>query len=237
MGCSGGGGDALNSQQDSDRLRTRMNDRYALYSEMDELPRSLCDPHVRKRRIEMLSLPHVMPLTAFASKLRKQFKAEVPDFDPLDGGIDAQVLFLFKKPGPMTSELGLAVGSGFISRNNDDATAEATHRFMAQAGIPRKLTVTWNVVPWWNGTTKVTAQELCDGRACLEPLLELLPSLSAVVLVGRHAASARSFIETRRLAVIESYLPTAMVRATNRDKWEQIPFEWAKVLNVVRGSR
>jgi hypothetical protein len=60
---------------------------------------------------------------------------EVPEFDPLDGGVEAQVLFLFEKPGPMTAELGGSKrsGSGFISRNNDDPTAEATfkvHRFL-----------------------------------------------------------------------------------------------------------
>jgi hypothetical protein len=47
-------------------------------------------------------------------------------------------LFLFEKLGPMTAEAG---GSGFISRNNDDPTAEATFRFMEQAKIPRKLSI------------------------------------------------------------------------------------------------
>jgi hypothetical protein len=77
---------------------------------------------------------------------------EVPEFDSLDGGVDARVLFLFEKPGPMTAEGNGAnrrVGSGFISRNNDDPTAEATFTFMRQANLPRKLTILWNVIPWW----------------------------------------------------------------------------------------
>jgi len=41
----------------------------------------------------------------------------------------------------MAAESSKRTGSGFISRNNDDATAEATFRFMEQSGIPRKLTV------------------------------------------------------------------------------------------------
>jgi hypothetical protein len=49
----------------------------------------------------------------------------VPDFDPLDGGVNAQVLFLLEKPGPMAAEDGKRAGSGFISRDNDDGTAEA----------------------------------------------------------------------------------------------------------------
>ena len=54
----------------------------------------------------------------------------VPDFDPLDGGIETRTLFLFEKPGRMTAD-GFArrFGSGFISRNNDDQTAEATFAF------------------------------------------------------------------------------------------------------------
>ena len=88
---------------------------------------------------------------------------EVPYFDPLDGGIDARVLCLFEKPGPMTDSrprAGKRIGSEFISRNNDDRSAEATFRFMVQAGIPRELTVTWNVVPSWNGTRRVRASGL-----------------------------------------------------------------------------
>jgi hypothetical protein len=123
----------------------------------DSEPHSMRDVNVRERRRAMLTKPHIAPLTAYAAKLRQRGFIEVPEFDPLDGGVNAQVLFLFEKPGPMTAEAG---GSGFISRNNDDPTAEATFHFMEQAGIPRELTITWNVIPWWNGTRNVTGQEL-----------------------------------------------------------------------------
>src|SRR5262249_9080241 len=116
-------------------------------SHPDDRARSMRDAGVRERRKAMLCEPHIGPLTAFAAELRKRGLGEVPEFDPLDGGVDARVLFLFEKPGPMTAEHH---GSGFISRNNDDRTAEATINFMRQAGIPRKLTVIWNLIPWWN---------------------------------------------------------------------------------------
>ena len=58
-------------------------------------------------------------------------------------------------------------GSGFISRNNDDPSAAATIEFMEKAGIPRTLTVIWNVIPWWNGTRKVTGPELREGVECV----------------------------------------------------------------------
>ena len=106
--------------------------------------RTMKHPDVREKRRAMLALPHVAPLAAYACSLRVHGK--VPDFDPRDRGINAEVLFLFEKPGPMAS------GSGFISRDNDDPTAVATMDFMAKAGLARERTVTWNVVPWWNGT-------------------------------------------------------------------------------------
>ena len=125
------------------------------------------DADVRQRRRELLNHRHIAPLTAYVEELRKMDLGEVLDFDPLDGGVHALLLFLFEKPGPMTAESGnkKRVGSGFISRNNDDPTAEATFRFMQQAAIPRKLTVIWNVVPWWNSTRAVTEQELRCGAA------------------------------------------------------------------------
>jgi uracil-DNA glycosylase len=181
----------------------------------------------------MLFHPHMKPLTSFASKLRQRGSVEVPKFAPLDGGINAQILFLFEKPGPMTAEAG---GSGFISRNNDDLTAEATFKFMEQAGIPRELTITWNVIPWWNGTRKVTGQELREGVACVRELISLLPKLQAVVLVGGKAARARVYLEGKGLAVFTSAHPLPLVRAKSPDKWDAIPEEWAKAFAFIKDA-
>lgn len=167
-------------------------------------PRSMRDADVRTRRRAMLTQPHIAPLTAYAAKLRQRGSVEVPEFDPLDGGVNALMLFLFEKPGPMTAD---ATGSGFISRNNDDPTAEATFEFMEQAGIPRELTITWNVIPWWNGTRKVTGRELREGVACVRGLIALMPKLRAVVLVGEKAAKAQEYLENAGLAVFTSSHP------------------------------
>ncbi|MGH9645725.1 MAG: uracil-DNA glycosylase [Bryobacteraceae bacterium] len=197
----------------------------------DDYPRSMRDAGVRDRRRAMLTLPHVAPLTAYAAKLRLRGSVEVPEFDPLDGGIDARVLFLFEKPGPMTAD-GSAFsgrsGSGFISRNNDDPSAEATIGFMQKAGIRRKLTVAWNIIPWWNGTRKVTASELEDGVACVRELISMLPKLSAVMMVGQKASRARPYLETTGLALFTSDHPSPLVRAKFPERWNAIPSEWAK---------
>ena len=122
-------------------------------------------------------------------------RGEVPDFDPLDGGDGAQALVLFEKPGPMTS-IGRGrerLGSGFISRDNDDPTAEATFHFMRKAGLERRVTTVWNMVPWWNGTRAIRADELRAGMNALDNLVVLLTNLRVVVLVGRKAGRARSY--------------------------------------------
>jgi hypothetical protein len=210
-----------------------MSETYFLSPDSDDQPRSMRDANVRQRREAMLHLPHIAPLTAYAARLRQRGTGEVPEFDPLDGGVGARVLFLLEKPGPMAAESSKRTGSGFVSRNNDDATAAATFKFMEQAGIPRKLTVIWNLVPWWNGKVKVSSQELRQGSACVEELVKLLPALSAVVMVGKSAARAKQYLETTGLALIESYHPGPLVKARYPEKWKTIPFQWAKAMTIV----
>ena len=197
-------------------------------ADADDAPRSMRDKTVQHRRRAMLGLPHVAPLTAFVAKLRERGNVEVPEFDPFDGGVEARALFLFEKPGPKG-----AVGSGFISRNNDSDTADATFRFMQDAGIPRTLTVTWNVVPWWNGTPKIRAAELRDGVESVKDLVALLPVLQAIVLVGNNAAKARPYLITTGLPLFQSAHPSPLVRASWPDRWNAIPKEWAKIKAVI----
>jgi uracil-DNA glycosylase len=122
--------------------------------------------------------------------------ASIPDFDPWDGGIHAQVLFLLEAPGSK------AVASGFISRNNPDETAKNFFELNRDAGIPRKRTVTWNVVPWYIGDgARIRAakrQDVSTGTASLERLLTLLPSVRVIVLVGKKAQQASSLISRLR---------------------------------------
>lgn len=196
-------------------------------------PRSLRNPSIRRRRLEMLTLPHIAPLTSYVHQLRDRGIGEVPYFDPMDGGINAKVLFLYEKPGPMTSSDpgSKRAGSGFISRNNDDPTAEATFHFMEKAGIPRKITVTWNVIPGWNGTIKVTSQELRQGVDCVTELITLLPDLRAVIFVGKNAAKAKPLLEGKGLHLSSSDHPSPRVRALFRSRWENIPYVWARAID------
>ncbi len=109
----------------------------------EDAPYLLKDETERKRRAEMLALPHVKPLEDYlaAIKARCGEGREMPHFDPCDGGINARALFLLEAPGPK------AVGSTFISRNNPDPTARNLWHLMNDANIPRSDTLLWNVVP------------------------------------------------------------------------------------------
>lgn len=189
---------------------------------------------VREARRAMLGLPHVQPLSDFVGRLRSTYNDEFPDFDPADGGMNASILFLFEKPGPMTSAAKSGrSGSGFISRDNDDPSAEATFTFMAHAGIPREQTVLWNVVPGWNGTRAITRSELEAGVAEVQGLLSLLPRVEAIVLVGKKAQRAERLLVGTGLSVFRSPHPSPLVRASQPDQWAAIPNFWAEAKRAV----
>lgn len=187
-------------------------------------PRSLCDPAERTRRQQMLTLPHMAALNAYVGCLRTP-EIEVPNFDPLDGGADARALYLLEKPGPMTVDAG---GSGFISRDNDDSTAEAISCFMQRSRIPRERTVIWNVIPGWNKTVQIKADELQNGIDELPHLLAVLQKLRVVVLVGGRAARAEPYLSEYK--VFKSSHPSPQVRGTRPHLWNSIPDQWAQVL-------
>jgi hypothetical protein len=190
----------------------------------------------QERRKKMLSSPHVAPLCEYVKELRKEYGDGwyLPDFDPLDGGVEAQILFLFEKPGRMTDPNGKQTGSGFISRNNNDPTAEHTFAFMNFAGLGgknRRLTCIWNVAPAWNGTTVVRDSETQKVAAHLSGLLSLLPHLKAVVFVGAVAANrGEAMVREHRpdLITIRSLHPSPKVKNKNPEKWSSIWREWQK---------
>jgi hypothetical protein len=197
--------------------------------EYHDTPRSFRQPEFLALRRLMLHEPHIAPLTAYVETLRAKFPDwEFQDFDPMDGGVDADMLFLLEKPGPMTSPNAKRKGSGFISRNNDDPTAEAVFTFMQQAEIDRKRVVLWNVIPGWNGTIKIKAGERRSGVEELADLLLLLPKLKTVVLVGRQAGKAAKFMQSMHVEIFPSAHPSPKVRSMNRAMWDLIPRQWAE---------
>lgn len=158
----------------------------------------------------------------FAEALRAEGRGEVPDADPLDGGASARVLLLLEKPGPG------AARSGFVSRDNDAPTSRSIAAFLAEAGLPRRATVIWNAIPWWNGTIRVTAGEEREGLRHLPAFLDLLPALRGALLVGARAARAAPVLVARGLPSLASAHPSGQVRAAFPERWRAIPAVWAR---------
>lgn len=182
-----------------------------LVESFQDAPKLLRDPAACDARRLQLTAPHIAPLAEFVQQLRKQVTEKIiPDFDPWDGGIDAEVLYLLEAPGSK------ACLSGFISRNNPDETAKNFFNLNIEAGIPRNRTVCWNVVPWYLGSgTKITAaksNDLEDSLTSFFDLLNLLPKLRAVVLIGRKAEYVSKELERRRpdLKIFRSPHPSPM---------------------------
>ena len=147
-------------------------------------------------RLAQVDQPHVAPLNAFVRSLRLEMGGSPNSFlRSLGWGLRSGTpLLLLEALGPKARD------SGFISRNNPDTTAKNLFELSAEAGIPRKRTVVWNVVPWYIGTDrKIRAANLMDVRAGLPPLLRLLesvPRVNTIALVGKKPQLVRE--ETSR---------------------------------------
>jgi uracil-DNA glycosylase len=157
-------------------------------------PRSNAEPDEIQRKLALLDAARMAPLSAYVRRLRKHRGGDssVPWFDPTEAGTDARILLLFEAPGRRaTAERG----SGFISPDNNDATADNMWHLLRSAGVDRaREVVTWNVVPWYIGTEQriraFRPSDLAEARGALLELMTLLPNLRVAVLFGRAATRA-----------------------------------------------
>jgi uracil-DNA glycosylase len=177
-----------------------------------DCPKSLKSATERQVRHGLVKEPNVAPLNDFVRNLRHETERgdDIPFFDPLDGGITAELLYLLEAPGAQ------AVTSGFISRNNSDESAKNFFELNDAARIPRKATIIWNIVPWYIGSgTRIRAAQAADlaaGLLHLEKLLQLLPALRTVVIMGQKPAFAEKHIRMTRpeVAIIRSPHPSPL---------------------------
>lgn len=194
-----------------------------------DAPKTLASETERAGRIAMLSPPHISDLAYFVQRIRdaKGSSYQIPDFDPLDGGSNAQVLFLLEAPGPK------AVISGFASRNNPDETAKNFFLLNEEASVDRRLTITWNAVPWYIGSgTKIRPARRDDVREAdiwLKELLAALHELRFVIFVGQKSLHARGVVQDSRPTVQIMTMPHPSPMFINRD-----PRNRARVLAVLQ---
>jgi len=99
---------------------------------MEDSSYSLRSSDEVRNRIGLLSLPHISPLVKyrFEAKRKSGIELPFPQFDPLDGGINAHILLLLATPGRQAN------GTGFVSRNNPDPTAKRIFDICQEEEIP-----------------------------------------------------------------------------------------------------
>ncbi len=158
-------------------------------------PRGFRDPERVAERRQLLEIsPGAQPLCAYRDQLIARRVAKtgepvyVPDFDPVDAADTTRILFVLEAPGPMTNASTKRPGSGFISVDNNDATAENVWAARDEAGLHTGC-LSWNIVPWYLGAaaTKPNTDDLRNGALELARLVAVLPDLQVVVLQGAFA--------------------------------------------------
>jgi uracil-DNA glycosylase len=192
-------------------------------------PKSLRHQHNRESRLKAIHQPHVADLNGFVAALRSRKGPgyEIPFFDPFDGGVAARALLLMEAPGRR------AVVSGFVSRDNPDETAKNTFELSLAAGLNRQDAVLWNVCPWFVGTATTIAPvrgaDIREAEGELRWLLNRLPQLQCVALIGRKAQRAITTVTAERPGLPIVVMPHPSPKFVNRR-----PENRAKVLEGFR---
>ncbi len=171
-------------------------------------------------------------LAEFVKQVRRErVGAQIPGFDPRDGGIHARALFLLEAPGPK------AVSTGFISRDNPDPSARNMRALLHEAGLRREDTVLWNVVPWYVGIPgkirPISKEDLKQARPYRSKLLELLKALTVVVLVGRKAQAIEEELQGRFFVLRKTFHPSNQVRNRWPKKYATIKATFSEVAKLI----
>jgi uracil-DNA glycosylase len=188
-----------------------------------------------RERLSLVALPHVRPLTNFREALLEQLPADafVPNFDPLDAGVHAEVLLLLETPGRVPRE------TRFTSLDNPSVTSKNLRALVREAELQRSNLLMWNLVPWDIGfETRIQATNKSHhviGVPALLQLVELLSSLRSIVFFGGKAQKAiPSVIEARPdLKLIRSPHPSGQVLNTR----PEMRLEILRALRAAAGAQ
>ncbi|NPV57011.1 MAG: uracil-DNA glycosylase [Anaerolineae bacterium] len=137
----------------------------------------------RRKLPNQLYASHVQVLNKFVEEIAnsRYANASVPWFDSAGGGVNARLLFLLQDP----SDTALS-GTGIISPDNPDKTADNTTYYRNKANLNPSEIVHWNVVPWQIGKRNKD-EEVIKAIPFLLKLIELLPKLEVVICMGVYA--------------------------------------------------
>jgi hypothetical protein len=152
---------------------------------------------------------------------------------------------LFKAPGARSTAAGgpraAAKGSGIISEDNDDPSAQNMWLINRSAQLQREMYLPWNVVAWYIGSTtqirEATLDDLTLARPWLGRLIALLPELRVVATFG--AVPLRGWMDHLRNAdghlipTLAGPHPSARVLNTRPEARAQIEAVTRRVAAIV----
>lgn len=149
-------------------------------------------PHVLQHRQETRYEGVVGPLNRWVDHIRVSTQESVPYFDPRAATEGADVLVLLQDPSGEAQ-----LGSGFISRDNNDPTAHNSTLAAEAGGLPYSRSMHWNVVPWWVANPAFAPRSLAAEARRAAPLLAELMDLletrpKVVLLLGKQSQEAWS---------------------------------------------
>lgn len=203
------------------------------------------DPAFLATQLAGVRLPHIAPVNALVDELRAGGGGWMPYVAPIYGGIEAEMLHVFRDPGPMTNDSD--GGSGFLCLENDDPAAERLAQLLDEAAIDPARTITWNAYPWYVNR-KPSAAELDAGVEPLRRLLKLLPRLKVVLLHGGEAKSvwrrySNRYTPDPALTVIPTYhtarqafIGTLHVREQRLSHLRNALADAARIIGTSRGE-
>ncbi|MCJ1709634.1 uracil-DNA glycosylase [Clavibacter michiganensis subsp. phaseoli] len=149
------------------------------------MTRLMKDPDFRAaQHARAFTDPHIRPINEFIDGLRdRDGRGWAPYVAPHHGGVDAEILSILRDPGPKAH---FEKGSGFLSVENDDVTAERQCTLFAANGIPSRVVLPWNGYPWYINAAPDKEQSLAGARVIRE-LLHQLAAVRIVLLQGNDA--------------------------------------------------
>lgn len=154
------------------------------------------------------------PNIAAVNGLVQELRGERPDLSmplvaPHYDATTARVLSLLSNPGPRADG---ERGSGFLSVENEDGTAERLGAIYERVGVRFADVIPWNAFPWYvheaypNG---LPLSLIAEGQSALHRLLLAAPGIRSVVAHGKDAQRAadlyfrdpahQSLVQSRRM--------------------------------------
>lgn len=163
----------------------------------------MADPAFRDGQRAGLRDGHVAPVNALVDALGTRGRGWAAHVAPVHGGVRARLLWVLRDPGPAVVDPETH-DAGFLCVENDDPTAAQLCGLLERAGIPVSDTVPWNAYPWFVNRAP-SAVELRAGVEPLRSLLDLLPDLRVVLLLGRHAQRSWELLACTDAALASGY--------------------------------